>query len=92
MNVVLFFTEPLLNDDGSVVKVQTPSGVKPGISFMGCYSCKVPTEQLTAFQAKVATEGGKLENESEEKLSYSFHGKHSCVLVDSLASPFMYQN
>lgn len=92
MNVALFFTEPLLSDDGSVVMVQTPFGVKPGISFIGCYSCKVPSEQLPSFQAAVAAKGGKLEEETAERLRYSFHGEHACVLVDSLASPFMYQN
>lgn len=88
MNVILFFTEPLLND-GSVVKVQTPLGVRPGVAFMGFYSCKVPAEQLTAFKELVVHNGGKLEEESEEWLRYSFHGEHSCVLVDSLATPFM---
>ena len=90
MNVILFFTEPLLND-GSVVKVQTPSGVKPGVSLMGCYSCTVPNELLTAFQAEVAAKGGKLEKKSEETLRYCFHGEHSCALADSLATPFMYR-
>lgn len=92
MNVSLFFTEPLLDDNGSVVKVQTPSGVRPGISSIGCYSCKVPAEQLAVFQAKVASKGGKLEKESDGRLHYSFHCTNACVLVDGLASPFMYQN
>ena len=90
MNVILFFTEPLLND-GSVVKVQTPSGVKPGVSLMGSYSCKVPAEQLATFKELIVHNGGKLEAESEERLRYSFHGEHSCVLVDSFATPFMYR-
>ncbi len=92
MNVALFFTEPLLNDDGVVIKVQTPAGEMPSISCMGCYFFNVPTEQLSAFQAKVVAEGGKLEIESKENLHYRFHGKHTCVLVNSLAFPFMYQN
>ena len=90
MNVSLFFTEPLLNEDGSVAKVQTPLGVIPGVVFMGTYSCKVPVEQLAAFKKQVVRNGGKLEAESEEQLRYSFYGEHSCVLVDSLATPFMY--
>lgn len=92
MNVSLFFTEPRLNEDGSVAKVKTPFGVKPGVAFMGSYSCRVPAEQLAAFKKLVVRNGGKLEAESEERLRYSFYGEHACVLVDSLATPFMFQN
>lgn len=89
MNVSLFFTEPRLNEDGSVVKVQTPLGVRPGVACMGSYSCRVPSEQLASFKDQVVRNGGKLEAESEELLRYSFYGEHVCALVDSLATPFM---
>lgn len=93
MNVILFFTEPRLNADGSQATIWTESGRIPEISFMGAYYCNVPDEQLPTFKEQVAQKGGKPEQKlcSDGKLYYRFHGKHSCVLVDSLASPFMYR-
>lgn len=94
MNVALFFTEPRLNADGSPATIQTQFGRVPEVVFMGVYHCKVPAEQLAAFEAEIVVKGGKPEPQlnHDGKLHYHFHGEHSAVAVDALASPFMYQN